>query len=88
MLSGKFVVKECKTIGNLYSLSTTIKFSLNRLFINSLLLTIYTSIIRVFFHGIFSKFQPVNNLFLHTIHRTNNYNNNLIKYIAINNGGF
>jgi hypothetical protein len=88
MLSGKFVVKTCITTLKFRGLSTDIKFSLNRLFINSLLLTVCTSIVRVLIHGYFSKFMSVKSLFLHTLHRTNNYNNNLIKYIAINNGGW
>lgn len=88
MLSGKPVDTEFKTIGNFYGLSTVINFSLNNLFKTTSLLTIYTSFLRVVIHRVFWKTQSVNNRFLHALHRTNNYNNNLInKYIA-NNGGW
>lgn len=86
MLSGKPVDTEFKTIGNFYGLSTVINFSLNNLFKTTGLLTIYTSFLRVVIHRVFWQIQSVNNRVLHALHSTNNYNNNLIKYIT-NNGG-
>lgn len=86
MLSGRPVDTEFKTIVNFYGLSTVINFSLKNLFKTIGLLTIYTSFLRIVIHRIFSQIQSVKGLFLHALHSTNNYNNNLIKYIT-NNGG-
>ena len=88
MLSGNLVINVCKTCVNIPSFYQGIKSSLNKLFINTDLLAVYATFIPALIHGIFSRFESVMSGFLHSLHRTNNYNNNLIKYIATYNGGF